>query len=101
MALFSSGGIGNSGPRTNVNQGNSNLTVGDGNNINGDVGSNNTTFIINAAGGGDGSRSVQGADEGGGQFNPLDPLGLFAGLGGAFGGGGGGLLGCVAKCLSV
>lgn len=101
MALFSSGGIGNSGPKTNINQGNSDVSVGNGNNINGDVGSNNVTFIINSAGGGDGAKSVQGAEEGGGGFNPLDPIGLLAGLGGAFSGGGCGLAGAVMKCLSV
>lgn len=101
MALFSSGGIGNSGPRTNINQGNSNLSVGNGNNINGDVGSNNTTFIINQAGGGDGARSVQG-EEGGADFNPFSPLAPLQLLSGIFGGGGGGGLGgCIAKCLSV
>lgn len=99
--MISSGGIANSGPKTNINQGNSNLSVGNGNNINGDVGSNNTTFIINQAGGGDGSKSVQGADEGGGGFNPLDPLGLFSGLSGSGCFGGGGLGGAILKCLSV
>lgn len=96
---FNIGGGDKTNNSTNYHGGS--VNVGAGSNINGDV--NNIQLIIGQNGGGDGAKSVQGSEEGGGGFNPLDPLGLFSGLGGSFGSGAGacGLVGTVMKCLSV
>ena len=98
--MSSFGGIGNNSSRTNYNGGN--VSLGDNTAVNGDI--NNINITIGKAGGGDGAKSAEGAEEGGG-FNPFSPMAPFQLLAGIFGGGGGGggsmLGGCIGKCLGL